>query len=59
MLVEGANVIVTSRTPNTIPGAEVIDGIEVTDDNCGTLLASKLKGKKIDVLINNAGKEFY
>ena len=55
LIAEGANVIVTSRTQNTIPGAQVIDGIEVTDDNCGSLLASKLNGKKIDVLINNAG----
>ena len=38
-----------------LTGAQVIDGIEVTDDNCGSLLASKLNGKKIDVLINNAG----
>jgi short-subunit dehydrogenase len=35
--------------------SQIIDGIEVTDDNCGNILASKLNGKKIDILINNAG----
>ena len=55
----GAKVIVTTRAPTSIPGvSHVIDGIEVTDDNCGDLLASKLKGQKIDVLINNAGNKF-
>ena len=53
----GAKVIVTTRAPTTIPGvSQVIDGIEVTDDNCGNLLASKLNGRQIDILINNAGK---
>lgn len=53
----GAKVIVTTRAPASIPGVlKVIDGIEVTDDNCGNILASKLNGQKIDILINNAGK---
>lgn len=56
----GAKVIVTTRAPATIPGvSQVIDGIEVTDDNCGDLLASKLNGQKIDVLINNAGNQLF
>jgi NAD(P)-dependent dehydrogenase (short-subunit alcohol dehydrogenase family) len=54
-----ANVYVTSRKPATMPGVKaVIDGIEVTDDKCGDLLADKLKKvgvTSVDVLINNAG----
>ena len=53
---QGAKVIVTSRTPATIPGVErVIDGIEVSDNKCGEILAAALKGTKVDILINNAG----
>jgi short-subunit dehydrogenase len=33
----------------------VVDGIDVTDNKCGDLLAKKLDGQKIDILINNAG----
>ena len=53
---QGAKVIVTSRTPATIPGVErVVDGIEVSDNKCGEKLAEALKGTKVDILINNAG----
>ena len=30
-------------------------GIEMQDNKCGDILAAALKGKKIDILINNAG----
>lgn len=36
-------------------GAEIHDNVEVTDDASVNKLAEKLKGKKIDVLINCAG----
>lgn len=36
-------------------GAEIFDGVEVTDDASVKKLAAKLKGRKIDVLINCAG----
>ena len=51
----GANVIVTVRSPCKMDGVEIIDGVDVTDNKCGELLASKLGGKTIDVLVNNAG----
>ena len=51
-----AVVIVTSRSPASIPGvAEVIDGIDVQDNNCGSILTNALGDKKIDIVINNAG----
>jgi NAD(P)-dependent dehydrogenase (short-subunit alcohol dehydrogenase family) len=34
---------------------EVADGVDVTSDKSVNLLAEKLKGRSIDVLINNAG----
>lgn len=53
---QGANVIITTRARVDVPGvSQVVDGVEVTDDNCGEVLASKLNGRKIDILINNAG----
>ena len=53
---QGAEVIITSRKPTTIKGAKVISGIEMTDNSCGNMLAASLAGgKKIDILINNAG----
>jgi NAD(P)-dependent dehydrogenase (short-subunit alcohol dehydrogenase family) len=55
LIKQGAKVIVTSRAPFTLQGARVIDGIDVTDNNCGSALVNALKGTKIDILINNAG----
>jgi NAD(P)-dependent dehydrogenase (short-subunit alcohol dehydrogenase family) len=56
---QGARVVVTTRTPTTIPGVErVIPGIDVTDNNCGEVLVKGLGGMKIDFLINNAGYFF-
>lgn len=52
---QGAEVIVTSRSPATIPGATVVAGIEVQDNECGSKLTKALAGKSIDILINNAG----
>ena len=34
---------------------QVIDGIDVQENDCGTKLTSALGGKKIDIVINNAG----
>lgn len=51
----GANVIISVRSPCKMDGVEVIDGIDVTDNKCGDLLAKKLGSKTIDVLVNNAG----
>jgi short-subunit dehydrogenase len=51
----GAKTIVTSRKSVDIPGVRVIDGIDVTDNSCGSKLASALGDTKIDILINNAG----
>lgn len=36
-------------------GAQVLTGIDVTDSGTTTQLAEKLAGRRIDVLINNAG----
>lgn len=36
-------------------GAEVLTGIDVTDSGTTTQLAEKMAGRRIDVLINNAG----
>lgn len=55
---QGAQVIATVRSPVVLPYvAHVIDGIDVTDNQCGTKLAEQLKAKNlaIDILINNAG----
>lgn len=51
----GANVIVSVRSPCQMDGVEVISGIDVTDNGCGDKLAKALKGKPVDVLVNNAG----
>lgn len=46
----------TTRQPSSIPGVtKVIDGINVQDNFCGSILANQLAGQKIDILINNAG----
>jgi hypothetical protein len=50
--------IITSRLPKKITGVDVVSGIDVQDNNCGTLLANALNGTKIDILINNAGYFF-
>lgn len=55
LIAQGANVIITTRKKFALSGARVIDGVDVTDDNCGKRLVEGLKGTKIDVLINNAG----
>jgi NAD(P)-dependent dehydrogenase (short-subunit alcohol dehydrogenase family) len=36
-------------------GVEVVSGVDVTSDKSINLLAEKLKGKTLDLLINNAG----
>jgi NAD(P)-dependent dehydrogenase (short-subunit alcohol dehydrogenase family) len=36
-------------------GVEVADGVDVTSDKSLNILAEKLKGRSLDVLINNAG----
>ena len=36
-------------------GCEVVDGIEVTDDASVARLAAALGGRRVDVLVNNAG----
>lgn len=54
---QGARVIITSRAAFTLPGAQVIDGIEMQSDSCGEQVAAVLAkaGIKVDILINNAG----
>jgi NAD(P)-dependent dehydrogenase (short-subunit alcohol dehydrogenase family) len=53
----GAEVIITTRSPADVPGTTCISGVELTDNSCGTKVADAVNnmGKKIDVLINNAG----
>jgi len=54
----GMNVIATCRrsTPELDRlGVEVLDGVEVTQDKSVNLLAEKLKGRSLELLINNAG----
>jgi NAD(P)-dependent dehydrogenase (short-subunit alcohol dehydrogenase family) len=36
-------------------GVEVLDGVDVTSDKSLNLMAEKLKGRSLDVLLNNAG----
>ncbi len=36
-------------------GVEIADGVDVTSDKSLNLLAEKLKGRTVDILINNAG----
>jgi NAD(P)-dependent dehydrogenase (short-subunit alcohol dehydrogenase family) len=36
-------------------GVEIADGVDVTSDKSLNILAEKLKGRSLDVLINNAG----
>lgn len=39
----------------TALGVEVLDGVDVTSDKSLNMLAEKLKGRALDVLLNNAG----
>lgn len=50
-----SKVIATSRSPAEVPGAQVIAGIDVTDNKVADKLVTALKGQKVDILINNAG----
>lgn len=54
----GDTVIAACRrsTPElTALGVEVAEGVDVTSDKSLNILAEKLKGRSLDVLINNAG----
>lgn len=58
MLARGDDVIAVCRNvsdPLREAGANVIDGIDVSDGESIAKLASALDGKGIDVLVNNAG----
>ncbi len=55
---QGHRVFATCRTPSKAlleTGATLIEGIDVTDDEAGTLLARGLEGHHIDWVILNAG----
>lgn len=57
-LAQGWQVIGICRTTSPeldASGAQVISGVDVTDGNAVAALAQQLKGKQIDLLINNAG----
>jgi NAD(P)-dependent dehydrogenase (short-subunit alcohol dehydrogenase family) len=54
----GDHVIAAVRTASdelSEAGIETIEGVDVTDDGSVTKFAAALKGRDIDVLINNAG----
>jgi NAD(P)-dependent dehydrogenase (short-subunit alcohol dehydrogenase family) len=51
----GARVLITSRAPVSLTNMETIDGIDVTEDNCGDRIIKCLNGRKVDILVNNAG----
>lgn len=54
----GDKVLATCRRPTpelAALGVEVFDGVDVASDKSVNILADKLKGTSIDVLINNAG----
>jgi NAD(P)-dependent dehydrogenase (short-subunit alcohol dehydrogenase family) len=54
----GDDVIATCRTPNAEPsalGVSIIEGIDVSDADSVGRLKSELAGRRLDVLINNAG----
>jgi NAD(P)-dependent dehydrogenase (short-subunit alcohol dehydrogenase family) len=58
MKARGDTVIAACRreTPElTALGVEIASGVDVTSDKSVNLLAEKLKGRSLDVLINNAG----
>lgn len=57
-LAQGWQVIGICRTTSPeldASGAQVISGVDVTDGNAVAALAQQLKGKQVDLLINNAG----
>jgi NAD(P)-dependent dehydrogenase (short-subunit alcohol dehydrogenase family) len=54
----GDTVIAACRraTPElTALGVEVLEGVDVTSDKSLNIMADKLKGRSLDILINNAG----
>jgi NAD(P)-dependent dehydrogenase (short-subunit alcohol dehydrogenase family) len=54
----GESVIATCRERSSellAIGAEAIDGVDVSNEAAIAVLAKKLAGRKIDVLVNNAG----
>ena len=56
LIAQGARVYVTSRVPFKLDGAAgIIQDINVQDNECGAKLVKALNGKKVDILINNAG----
>ena len=57
LVAQGAKVYITSRSKVEIDKVSVIDGIDVTDNACGTKLLDALKAQTdhVDILINNAG----
>jgi short-subunit dehydrogenase len=52
---QGALVIATTREDEDVPNIETIGDIDVQDDKCGDKIVRGLKGRKVDILINNAG----
>ncbi len=54
----GDAVVAVCREPSpelTALGVEVFDGVDVTSPDAGQRVASALAGRRVDVLINNAG----
>jgi NAD(P)-dependent dehydrogenase (short-subunit alcohol dehydrogenase family) len=54
----GDDVVAVCRSANkelAQPGIEIVDGIDVAEDSVVEQLAERLKGRRIDILINNAG----
>lgn len=54
----GESVVATCRTPSKDLArldVEVIDGIDVADHSAGDTLAARLDGRRLDVVIHNAG----
>lgn len=46
----------TSRAAFKLAGAAgVIDNVDVQDNKCGEVFVKGMQGKKIDIIINNAG----
>jgi len=56
---KGAIVIVTCRKSSAeleaLSPSQIIEGIDVTVDDCMTKLVEELQGKPVDILVNNAG----
>jgi NAD(P)-dependent dehydrogenase (short-subunit alcohol dehydrogenase family) len=58
LLSRGDRVIAACRTPSAAllnTSAEILDGVDVTDDASVASLSERLSGRHLDVLINNAG----